>query len=89
MMAAYLQGGEAILMKLAVVLSVEEIQKRKLDARLVNVVHDEMLFDCHKDHAEEVRQITEWSICEAGKILKLKCPMKGMGNVGRNWLAVH
>ncbi len=89
MMAAYLQGGEAVIMKYAVVLSVEEIRRRKLDGKLVNVVHDEMLFECSPEHAEEIRKLTEDNIRVAGEMLKLKCPMKGEGKVGTNWLEVH
>lgn len=89
MMAAYLQAGEAIIMKLATVLAVKEIKRRKLDAHLINVVHDEMLFDCAWRHAERVRKITEEAIKKAGEILKLKCPMKGEGFIGRTWLEVH
>lgn len=89
MMAAYLQGGEAIIMKLATVIALREIKQRKLDARLVNIVHDEMLFDCLPKHAYRVLRITEEAIRKAGEILKLKCPMKGEGKMGLNWLQVH
>lgn len=89
MMAAYLQGGEAIIMKYAVVLSVEEIRRRKLDAKLINVVHDEMIFESSFEHAEDVRKLTEENIRIAGEMLKLKCPMKGEGKIGKNWLEVH
>lgn len=89
MMAMYLQGGEAVIMKLALYLSITEIKELNLDARLVNVVHDEMLFDCLPEHAERVKEITERSIAEAGELLQLKCPMKGEGKIGTNWLEVH
>jgi len=89
MMAAYLQGGEAIIMKLAVVLAIEKLKQTYTDARLINVVHDEMIFECSPQYAEATRVITEWSIKAAGEQLKLKCPMKGEGKIGRTWLDVH
>lgn len=89
MMAAYLQGGEAVVMKLAVVIAVRDIKRLKLDAKLINVVHDEMIFECSLGDAEQVRIVTEESIKTAGELLKLKCPMKGEGKVGKTWLDVH
>lgn len=89
MMAVYLQAGEAVIMKLAVKLAVAEVHKRRLDAHLINVVHDEMLFDSHKDCAEEVRLICENAIYEAGVKLNLNCPMKGEGKIAKNWLEAH
>ena len=89
MMAAYLQAGEAVIMKVALCLSIKEIKRLNLDARLINVVHDEMIFECSQEHAEQVRLITEASIGRAGVLLNLKCPMKGEGKVGRSWLDVH
>jgi DNA polymerase-1 len=89
MMAAYLQSGEAILMKLAMVLSVSKIREKGIGANLINVVHDEMIFECDEKDSQEVKEITEWSIKAAGEYLNLKCPMKGEGKIGRTWLEVH
>lgn len=89
MMAAYLQGGESIIMKVATVIALKEIKRRKLDAHLVNIVHDEMIFDCLPSHAYRVLCITEEAIKKAGEVLNLKCPMKGEGKMGLNWLKVH
>ena len=89
MMAMYLQGGEAIVMKTAVILSIKELHKQGIEAYLINVIHDEMIFECQEKDADKVKEITEWSIQRAGEILKLKCPMKGEGKIGFNWLEVH
>lgn len=89
MMAAYLQAGEAVIMKCAVIEALSMLKEKKIDAKLVNVVHDEMLFECLPEVAEDVRQITEESIRRAGVMLRLKCPMKGEGKIGRTWLDVH
>lgn len=89
MMAAYLQAGEAVIMKCAVVEAIRMLKEKHIDAQLVNVVHDEMLFECLPEVAEDVRQITEESIRRAGVMLRLRCPMKGEGKIGRTWLDVH
>ncbi len=89
MMAAYLQAGEAVVMKYAVVMSIEKLRDLKIDAQLINVVHDEMIFECCLDVAEEVRRVCEDSIRLAGERLALKCAMKGEGKIGKTWLDVH
>lgn len=89
MMAAYLQAGEAVIMKVALVEAIRMLQEESINADLVNVVHDEMLFECLPEVAERVKEITEDSIRRAGVILQLKCPMKGEGKIGRTWLDVH
>lgn len=89
MMAAYLQGGEAIIMKLAMILAIDRLEKELIPSQLINVVHDEMIFECLPEHSEKVKEITEWSIGEAGRVLKLICPMKGEGKIGKTWLDVH
>ena len=89
MMAAYLQGGETVIMKLAVVLAVDKLKQEKIPAYLINVVHDEMIFETTEHYSQRVREITEWSIGEAGIKLKLNCPQKGEGKIGKTWLDVH
>lgn len=92
MLSGYLQAGEASIMKLAVRIAVDEMITDLLlkeKPKLINMVHDEMIFLCHKDDAEKVRKITEYAIAKAGEELKLNCPMKGEGKVGNDWLEVH
>lgn len=50
---------------------------------------DEYSFECHKDVAEEVKQMAEDSIKEAGEFFKLKVELAGDGKVGKNWQQVH
>ena len=88
-MSSYLQAGEAIIMKRAMVESFKEIKKKGLDAFQVAVVHDEMQYDCAEDCAEEVGNILRSHIIEAGEYYKLNCPLDGEYVIGNNWLETH
>lgn len=88
-MSSYLQAGEAIIMKRAMVESFKEIKKKGLDAFQVAVVHDEMQYDCSEDCAEEVGNILRRHIIEAGEYYKLCCPLDGEYVIGNNWLETH
>ena len=88
-MSSYLQAGEAIIMKRAMVESFKEIKKKGLDAFQVAVVHDEMQYDCAEDCAEEVGNILRKHIIEAGEYYKLCCPLDGEYVIGNNWLETH
>ena len=88
-MSSYLQAGEAIIMKRAMVESFKEIKQKGLDAFQVAVVHDEMQYDCAEDCAEEVGKILRKHIIEAGEYYKLNCPLDGEYVIGNNWLETH
>lgn len=88
-MSSYLQAGEAIIMKRAMVESFKEIKKKGLDAFQVAVVHDEMQYDCAEDCAEEVGKILRRHIIEAGEYYKLCCPLDGEYVIGKTWLDTH
>lgn len=88
-LSAYLQGGETVLMRLAMVDAYKEAKRRGLDAHQVGVIHDEFQWDSHKDCAEEVKQILMDSIINAGVKLKTKCPMDADGKIGISWAETH
>lgn len=88
-MSSYLQAGEAIIMKRAMVESFKEIKQKKLDAFQVAIVHDEMQYDCAESCAKEVGEILKKHIIEAGEYYKLKCPLDGEYKIGKTWLDTH
>lgn len=88
-MSSYLQAGEAIIMKRAMVESYKEIKEKRLDAFQVAIVHDEMQYDCAEECAEEVGKILKKHIIEAGEYYKLQCPLDGEYIIGNNWLETH
>ena len=88
-MSSYLQAGEAVIMKRAMVESYKEIKRLGLDAFQVAVVHDEMQYDCAEDCAETVGKILEKNIVAAGEYYKLRCPLGAEYKIGLTWLDTH
>jgi DNA polymerase I-like protein with 3'-5' exonuclease and polymerase domains len=79
-----LQGAGAIVMKQALVILDDKI--KHLDAHFVANVHDEWQIEVRQDQADEVGRLGVEAIIEAGKVLKLKCPLDGEYKVGDNTL---
>ena len=82
-----LQGAGAIVMKKALVILNDKI--KHLDAHFVANVHDEWQIEVRQDQADEVGRLGVEAIIEAGKVLKLKCPLDGEYKVGDNWSETH
>ena len=88
-LSCYLQGGEAVIMKYAMILWHNWVKKKKLDARQVAVVHDEFQIEVRKDHADEVGELVTQSIIQAGKHFKLNTPLDAEYRTGNNWAETH
>ena len=86
-LSVYLQCGEAIIMKQALVYMHE--RAKHLDWKQMAVVHDEIQSRVHKDHANELAAIQIQSIVDAGKLFRLRCPLAGEYKLGRNWAECH
>jgi len=82
-----LQGAGAIMMKQALVILNKKIAH--LDAHFVANVHDEWQIEVRQDQAEEVGRLGVEAIVEAGKVLKLNCPLDGEYKVGDSWSETH
>lgn len=89
-LSALLQGGEAVLMKTAMVLFQGFIDKNQWDARFVAFPHDEWQLEAHKDVADEVSRCGAWCIEEAGRNLGFRLPMTaGTPKIGETWNDTH
>lgn len=88
-MSSYLQAGEAVIMKKAMIESYKEIKQLGLDAFQVAIVHDEMQYDCAEDCAEQVGKILQKNIIAAGEYFGLRCPLGAEYKIGNNWLETH
>jgi DNA polymerase-1 len=55
----------------------------------VAMMHDELLFDCPPEIAEEVGQMGVKSIEAAGKYLKFRVELTGEAKIGPTWASVH
>ena len=80
------QGSAADLIKLAMVAVHKELAERRLGAKLVLQVHDELVLDAPRGEVEEVSEIVKR--CMTG-VVKLKVPLKADVGVGDNWLEAH
>jgi DNA polymerase-1 len=81
-----LQGSAADLIKIAMIKISNEFEKKKINAKMLLQIHDELLFECHKDHVTEAEKIITHEMENA---MKLSVPLKVEINHGKNWLAAH
>ncbi|MBC7920320.1 MAG: DNA polymerase I, partial [Ferruginibacter sp.] len=83
---APIQGTAADMIKLAMIRIHDFIKREKLRSRMILQVHDELLFDVHRDELDVVKTNVEALMKDA---LPLSVPMEiGMGT-GLNWLEAH
>ena len=96
-MSGYLQNGEAVVMKLATLKWWRELEK--MDAQLVNFVHDEWQAECPNniELALRIANMQADSLRLVGEELKLKCPLAGSFwnddlkdyTIATNWSRTH
>jgi DNA polymerase-1 len=83
---APIQGSAADIIKVAMINVHAEMQKRKMKSKLLLQVHDELVFDAHKDELEDLKLLVEEKMVGA---VKLEVPMDVDMGVGQNWLEAH
>lgn len=81
-----IQGTAADMIKLAMINIYREFQKRKFRSKMVLQVHDELVFDAHKDEVDELRPLIKELMENA---LPLNVPVVADTGVGDNWLDAH
>jgi DNA polymerase I len=83
---APIQGSAADIIKIAMINIHRWLQKEKLKTKMILQVHDELVFDLHKDELEIVKpQVKE--LMKSAVILDV--PMEVEVGVGKNWLEAH
>ncbi len=80
------QGTAADMIKLAMINIYNELKKRKAKTKMVLQVHDELVFDAHKDEIDELRPLIKELMENA---LPLNVPVVADTGVGDNWLDAH
>lgn len=83
---APIQGSAADMIKLAMINVFREIEKQSLRSKMILQVHDELVFDVHKNETGEVKKIIEEQMKTA---ILLKVPVEIDMNTGSNWLEAH
>jgi DNA polymerase I len=81
-----IQGSAADMIKLAMINIHRELVKRKTKTKMVLQVHDELLFDAHKDEVDDLRPMIKELMENA---LPLDVPVLVETGIGDNWLDAH
>lgn len=91
MLAGYLQNGEVLVMKHAMIKWHKDCKDEGHDFRLANFVHDEWqtIVRGNREIAERVAALQRNAIEWAGRELGVRCPLAGASNIGKTWLDTH
>jgi DNA polymerase-1 len=83
---APIQGSAADMIKIAMIKISDDISSKKMKSKMLLQVHDELVFDAHKNEVDALKEIVSHRMKTA---LDLKVPVEiGMGT-GKNWLEAH
>lgn len=83
---APIQGSAADIIKIAMVNIHAWLVKEKLKTKMTMQVHDELVFDLHKDEQQIVKEHVTQLMCKA---VQLEVPMEVEVGIGENWLDAH
>lgn len=83
---APIQGSSADMIKLAMIRIQQELEKKKLQSKMILQVHDELVFDALKSELDVLRPLIEEAMKNA---LPLDVPLEVEMNTGNNWLEAH
>lgn len=81
-----IQGTAADMIKLAMINVHREFEKAKYKSRMILQVHDELVFDAHKDELDVIQSLVVNLMENA---LPLNVPVKVEFGTGLNWLEAH
>ena len=84
-----LQSAGAIVMKQALVIAAQKLQRSGLPYKLVAQVHDEFQVEVPEEYAERVAVSFRNAIRQAGRDLDLNCPLDGDYKIGDSWAETH
>jgi DNA polymerase-1 len=80
------QGSAADLVKLAMIDIHNEFKRLNLRSKMTLQVHDELVFDAHRDEVEIIKPIIYEKMVNA---IKTKVPIEAEMGIGENWLEAH
>lgn len=83
---APIQGSAADIIKIAMIKVQEELDKRKLQSKLLLQVHDELVLDVHKSEMEEVADLVKTNMENA---YLFDVPLTVEYEFAQNWLEAH
>jgi len=83
---APVQGSAADIIKLAMINIHRKLKEENYKTKMLLQVHDELVFDAHKDELEKVQQMIK---SEMENAYKLEVPLDVELGIGENWLEAH
>jgi len=83
---APIQGSSADMIKIAMISIYNEMVEKNLKTKMILQVHDELVFDVHRDEVEVMKILIENNMKQA---MKLNVPVEVDINIGENWLEAH
>ncbi|ADO44778.1 DNA-directed DNA polymerase [Hydrogenobacter thermophilus TK-6] len=81
-----IQGTGADLLKLSVLMFDAEIKREKIEAHVVNLVHDEIVVECQMEKAQLVRDLLERAMKHAGRVVLKQVPVEVESTINERWL---
>jgi DNA polymerase-1 len=83
---APIQGSAADIIKLAMINIYKRFEKENFKSKMLLQVHDELVFDAHKDELEIIKPIIKFEMENA---FKMSVPLDVEIGIGNNWLEAH
>lgn len=83
---APIQGSAADMIKIAMINVHHEMKKKQLQSKMILQVHDELLFEVHKNEQEELKELVIRNMAGA---IKMDVPIEVDAGFGANWLEAH
>jgi DNA polymerase I-like protein with 3'-5' exonuclease and polymerase domains len=84
-----LQSGAGVIAKRWMVINQDTIKQTSLCASQLAFIHDELQFECHPDHAQDLSASLVYSAAAAGEYYNLRLPIAAEAKQGRDWSEVH
>ena len=84
-----LQSGAGVVAKRWMVINQDTIKQTSLCATQLAFIHDELQFECHPEHADDLSASLVYSAAAAGEYYNLRLPIAAEAKQGRDWSEVH
>ncbi len=84
-----LQSGAGVVAKRWMVINQDTIKQTGLCASQLAFIHDELQFECHPEHANDLSASLVYSAAAAGEYYNLRIPIEAEAKQGKDWSEVH
>jgi DNA polymerase I-like protein with 3'-5' exonuclease and polymerase domains len=84
-----LQSGAGVVAKRWMVINDDTIKQTGLCAAQLAFIHDELQFECHPEHANDLSASLVYSAAAAGEYYNLRIPIEAEAKQGKDWSEVH